>query len=79
MNMIYLKLKALEWSQHFSHYKIMGFFKTLKGSLPTVQGLICPHFEPIQAFIVDLATCKNEEDPIKNEVARVVKTLSINF
>ena len=31
MNMIYSKLKALEWSQHFSHYKSMGIFKTLKG------------------------------------------------
>ena len=26
------KMKALEWSQHFSHYKSMGFFQTLKGS-----------------------------------------------
>ena len=26
-----LKLKALEWSQHFSHYKSIGIFQTLKG------------------------------------------------
>ena len=26
-----------------------------------------------------LAACKNEEDPIKNEGARVVTTLFINF
>ena len=26
-----------------------------------------------------LVACKNEEDPIKNERARVVTTLSINF
>ena len=26
-----------------------------------------------------LVTCKNEEDPIKNEVARVVKNIFINF
>ena len=26
-----------------------------------------------------LVTCKNEEDPIKNEEARVVTTLCINF
>ena len=26
-----------------------------------------------------LVTCKNEEDPIKNEGARVVTTLFINF
>ena len=29
--------------------------------------------------MVLLVTCKNEENPIKNEGARVVKTLSINF
>ena len=26
-----------------------------------------------------LVTCKNEEDPIKNEGARVVTTLFVNF
>ena len=26
-----------------------------------------------------LVACRNEEDPIKNEVARVVTTLFINF
>ena len=29
--------------------------------------------------MVVLVTCNNEEDPIENEGARVVKTLSINF
>ena len=29
--------------------------------------------------MVVLVTCKNEEDPIKNEGARVVRTLSIDF
>ena len=29
--------------------------------------------------MVVLVTCKNEEDPIKNESARVVTTLSTNF
>ena len=32
MRMIKSKMKELEWSQDFSHYKSMGFFKTLKGS-----------------------------------------------
>ena len=45
----------------------------------TVQSLILPQFEPIRDFMVVLVTCKNEEDPIKNEGARVVTTLSINF
>ena len=33
-----------------------------------------PKFELIQAFINVLDTCKNEEDPIKNEGARVFTT-----
>ena len=32
MNMIYYKMKALEWSQQFSYYKSMEIFNTLKGS-----------------------------------------------
>ena len=55
---------------------LWGFFKKLKGSLnPTVQGLIWLNLEPIQAFMVDLVTCKNDEDPIKNVGAKVVTTL----
>ena len=33
-----------------------------------------PKFKLTQAFIVVLITCKNEEDPIKNEGARVLTT-----
>ena len=33
-----------------------------------------PKFKLIQAFIHVLDTCKNEEDPIKNEGARVFTT-----
>ena len=32
MRMIDSKMKELECSQYFSHYKFMGFFQTLKGS-----------------------------------------------
>ena len=35
---------------------------------------ICLNFKLIQAFIVVLVTCKNEEDPSKNEGPRVVTT-----
>ena len=31
MKKIYSKLKALEWSQHFSHYKSMGIFPDAQG------------------------------------------------
>ena len=37
---------------------------------------ILPKFEVIQAFIVVLVTCKNEEDPIKDEGARVLTRFS---
>ena len=32
------KIKSLEWSQHFSHYKSMGIF-------PGIQGELTPHLE----------------------------------
>ena len=68
MNMIYSKLKALEWSQYFSHYKSMEIFlRNSRAANPTVQGLICLNLKPIQAFMVGLVTFKNEEDPIKYE------------
>ena len=44
-----------------------------------VGGGIPPKFELIQAFIVVLVTCKNEEDPIKNEGARVLTSLLFDF
>ena len=40
----------------------------------TVSDGIRPKFELIQAFMVVLVTCKNEENPIKNEGARVITT-----
>ena len=44
-----------------------------------VHGPIWPNFELVQAFMDVLVTCKNEEDQIKNEGARVFTTLYINF
>ena len=44
-----------------------------------VHSLIAPNFKLVRAFMVVLITCKNEEDPIKNEGARVFTTLNINF
>ena len=44
-----------------------------------VQGLIWQNFKSIRDFVVVLVTCKNEEEVIKNEGARVVTTLSIEF
>ena len=33
MKMIHTKMKELEWSQHFSHYKSMGIFQDVQGQL----------------------------------------------
>ena len=42
----------------------------------TVSGDIPPKFKLNQAFMVVLVTCKNEEDPIKNEGTRVLTRFS---
>ena len=39
MKKIHPKMKALEWSQHFSHYKSMGIFPGAQGQL-TSQSLV---------------------------------------
>ena len=33
MKKIHLKMKVLEWSQHYSHYKSMGIFPDAQGQL----------------------------------------------
>ena len=42
-------------------------------------GWVLRKIKLIQTFMVVLVTCKNEEDPIKNEGAQMVTTLSIHF
>ena len=44
-----------------------------------VLGPIWPNFEILRDIMVFLVTCKNKEGPIKNEGARVLTTLNINF
>ena len=51
----------------------------LKAANSTVIGPIWPNFEPLRDFIGVLINCKNEENPIQNEGARVVTTLFIDF
>ena len=55
------------------------FFRRSRAANSEVSGGILPKFELIQAFIVALVTCKNEEDPIKNEGARVLRSLLFDF
>ena len=79
MKMIQSKMKELEWSQHFSHYKSMRIFPDAQELLNSVAlSLIWPNFEFIRDFMVVLVTYKNE-DTMKNEGARVFTTLYINF
>ena len=52
------------------------FFRRSRAANSEVRGGILPKFELIQAFMVVLVACKNEEDPNKNESARVVTGVS---
>ena len=58
----------------------MGFFsKRLRAANSVVCGRILPNFEFVRNIIVVLLTCMNEEDPIKNEGARVLAILKFDF
>ena len=57
----------------------MSFFRRSRAANSEVSGGILPIFVLIQAFIVVLLTCKNEEDPIKNEGAKVLTSLLFDF
>ena len=69
MKKIKLKMKVLDCSQDFSHYKSMGILPDAQGQLTlqsTVRsGQISNSVETL--CMVVLLTCKNEEHPIKIE------------
>ena len=71
MRMIDSKMKELECSQDYSHYKSMG-----RAANSAVLGPIWPNFELVRDVMDVLVTCKYEEDLIKNEGARVDTTFS---
>ena len=48
------------------------FFKSSGAANSLVSGPILPNFKPTGDFVVVLVTCKNKEEPIINEEARVV-------
>ena len=66
MKNIRSKMKALEWTQHY-----IQFFRRARADNSGVGVGIWPKFELIQALMHVLVTCKNEDDRIKNEGARV--------
>ena len=76
MRMIKSKMKELECSQDFSHYKSMGIFPDAQGQLTRSPWSDMANFELGRDVIDFLVTCKYEEDPIKNEGARVETTFS---
>ena len=55
------------------------FFRRSRAANSEVSGGILPKFELIQTFIVVLVICENEEDPIKNEGARVLTRILFDF
>ena len=76
VRMINSKMKELECSQDFSHYKSMGIFPDAQGQLtPQSFGPIWPNFELVRDVMDVLVTCKYE-DVIKNEGTRVLITFS---
>ena len=50
------------------------FFRRSRAGYFGVSGGILPKFKLIQACLVVLVTYKNEEDPVKNEGAKVLRT-----
>ena len=74
---IHWKMKALEWSQRFSHYKSMGIFPNTQGQL-THKSFVryCPILNPSKILWLSSLPAKNKEEPIKNEGARVITRFS---
>ena len=57
-------------------YVYGDFSRRSKAANSAVRCRIWPKFELCQDFMVVLVTCKNDEDPIKNEGARVTTRFS---
>ena len=80
MRLIQSKMKELERSQDFPHYKSIGIFSgRSRAANTTVLNPIWPNFELVRDVMNVLITCQYEEDPIKNRGARVFTTLYIIF
>ena len=82
MKKIQFKMKALECSQDFSHYKSIyngDFSRRSRAANSAVLGPIGLNLELVRDVMDVLVTCKYEEYPIKNEGARVDTTLNSNF
>ena len=80
MRLIKSKMKELECSQDFSHYKSMGIFTDAQGQL-TPQSLVRSGriSNSSEMLWMSLLPASMKKDPIKNEGARVDTTLYSNF
>ena len=79
MKKIQLKMKVLECSQDFSHYKSMGIFPDAQGQL-TPQSLVRSGRISNSSEMLWMSSLPaSMKNPIKNEGARVVTTLYSNF
>ena len=66
MKKIHWKMKVLEWSQRFSHYKSMGIFPNAQGQL-THKSLVryCPIWNPSEILWVSLLPAKIKKNQPK--------------
>ena len=60
-----IKMKVLEWPQHFLHFNSLKAFPDAQGHLTPKSMVGSGQILLMRGFRVVLATCKNEEDPIK--------------
>ena len=60
MKVIQSNMKALQWSQHFSHYKSMGIFSRCSRAANSLVRS-SRNFEIVRDAINVLVTCKNEK------------------
>ena len=60
----------------FPIISLWEFFSRSRAANSAVLGRIWPKFELVRDIIDVLVTCKYEEDPIKNEGARVLTRFS---
>ena len=58
MKMIQSKMKGLEWSQHFSHYKSMEISRRSRAANSAVLGPLWPNFKLVLDVMDVLVTCK---------------------
>ena len=68
-----------EGARVFTRFLPLYFSRHPRAANSAVLGPIWPIFELVRDVMDVLITCKYEEDPIKNEGARVVTTLYVNI